>query len=104
MIDDFHSDTSRLWFLKGARDVAVERGPGFFVDLGLEGGLQSTIGIVRSKEIGLTDEEALFVVIGIYEPAGDAVSSVADDFAGLRFEHIYAVDLDPNLAIFFFED
>lgn len=28
----------------------------------------------------MADEEALFVVVGIDEPAGDAVGAVADDF------------------------
>ena len=42
----------------------------------------------------MTDEEALFVVVGVDESAGDAVGSVADDFAGLGFEDIDAVDSD----------
>ena len=85
-------------FVEGAGGVAVERGPGFFVDLGLERGLERFVGIVRAEEIGVADEEALFVVVGIDEPAGDAVGAVAADFAGVRVEDVHAVDLHPDLG------
>ena len=42
----------------------------------------------------MADEEALFVVVGVDEPAGDPVGAVADDFAGVGFEDIDAVDFD----------
>ena len=45
----------------------------------------------------MTDEETLFVVVGVDEPAGDAVGAVADDFAGLGFENIDPVD--PDLCV-----
>ena len=99
MVNDFDRDTAGFRFLKGTRGVAVERGPGFFVDFGLEGSLQSAVGIVRAEEVGVADEEALFVVVGIDEPASDAVGAVADDFSGLRFEHIYAMDSDLYLVV-----
>ena len=51
--------------------------------LGLEGGLERLVGIARAEEVGVADEEALLVVVGIDEPAGDAVGAVAADLAGV---------------------
>ena len=42
----------------------------------------------------MADEEAFFVVVGIDEPARDAVGAVAADFAGAGVEDIDAVDSD----------
>jgi hypothetical protein len=61
-----------------AGDVAVEALPGFLVDLGLEGGLERLVGVVGAEEVGVADEEALFVVVGVDEPAGDALGAVAE--------------------------
>ena len=47
----------------------------------------------------MADEEAFAVIVGVNEPAGDAVGTVADDFAGLRFEDVHAVDFDAQFAI-----
>ena len=77
----------------------MERGPGFLVDLGFEGGLQGLVRIVRAEKIGVADEEALFVVVGVDEPAGDAVGVVAADFAGIGVEDIHAVDLDLRVVV-----
>lgn len=49
-------------------------------------------------------EEALFVVVGVDEPAGDALGAVAPDLAGVRVENVDAVDLDPDLAVLGGED
>ena len=83
----------------GARYVAVQRLPSVLVDLGLERGLECLVGIVCAKEVGVADEEAFFVVVGVDEPAGDAVGAVADDLAGLRFEDVHAFDLHADLAV-----
>ncbi len=55
------------------------------------------VGVVRAEEIGVPDEEALLVVVGVDEPAGDAAGAVAADLAGGRVEDVHAVDphLDP---------
>ena len=84
MVDDLDRDAPGFGFIEGPRGVAVERCPGFFVDLGFEGGLERRVGIVGAQEIGLADEEAFFVVVGVDEPAGDAFGAVAADFAGAR--------------------
>ena len=60
--------------LSNGREVSLwRRRPGFLVDLGLERRLQRLVGIVRAEEVGVADEEALLVVVGVDEPAGDAV-------------------------------
>ena len=63
------------------------------------GRLQRAVRVVGAEEVGVADEEALFVVVGIDEPAGDAVGAVADDFAGLGFEDIHAVHFYAQLAV-----
>ncbi len=42
----FYGDAAGLGFVEGARGVAVQGGPGFFVDLGFEGGFQGAVGVV----------------------------------------------------------
>ena len=64
------------------------------IDLSFESCLQRAVGIVLAEEIGVPDEEAFAVVVGVDEPAGDAVGAVAADFAGARVEHIYAIYSD----------
>ena len=73
--------------------VAVQRFPGFPVDFGFEGGLEGFVRVVGAEEVSVAHEEALFVVVGIDEPAGDAVSVVAADFTGVGVEHVDAVTL-----------
>ena len=84
------------------RDVgAVEGRPGFLVDLGLQRGLEALVGVVRAEEIGVADEEALLVVVGVDEPGGDALGVVGADVAGVGIEDVDAVDLHadrPSLA------
>ena len=97
MIDYLYRDTAERWLVKRAGGVAVERAPGVFIDLGFERGLERLVRVVRAKEIRVTDEEALLVLVGIDEPAGDPVGAVAADFARVGVEHVHAVDLDLNL-------
>ena len=61
-------------------------------------------GIVGAEEVGVADEEALLVVVGVDEPTGDAIGVVATDFAGVGVEHIDAVDLDLDLILLRVED
>ena len=55
----------------GRERSRVQRFPGFLVDLSLEARFQGLVGIIGSKEVRVADEEALLVVIGVDEPAGD---------------------------------
>ena len=82
----------------------MQRFPGFLVDFGFEGRLERLVRVVGAEEVGVADEEALFVVVGIDEPAGDAVGVVAADFTGVGVEHVDAVDLDLDLTVFRVED
>ena len=98
MIDHFDRDASGFGFVEGSRGVAVEGFPSGFVDFGFEGGFERFIGIVGSEEVGMTNEKAFFVVVGIDEPAGDAVGSTGFDFARLGTKYIYAVYFDLDLV------
>ena len=93
MVNDFHRDSTGLRLIERTRYVAMERGPSFFVDLGFQRCLERLVGIVGAQEIGVADEETLLVVVGIDEPAGDAVGAVAANFAGSGME-----DGDPSLS------
>src|SRR5579884_4016622 len=104
MIDDLHGDAARPRLIERARSVAVQRRPRLFVDFRLEGGLQSFIGIVSAEEVGLAHKEALLVVVGVHEPAGDSLGSVAAHFAGSGVKHIDAYDFHLNLAVLRFQD
>ena len=46
----------------------------------LEGRLQRLVRIAGAEEVGVTDEKALLVVVGVYEPAGDPFRPVAPHF------------------------
>jgi hypothetical protein len=53
MVDHLYGDPPGFRLVEGARGVAVQRGPGFLVDLGLERGLERLVRIVRAQEIGV---------------------------------------------------
>src|ERR1700683_646121 len=46
----------------------------------------------------MAHEEAFFVVIGVDEPASDAVGVIAADFTGVGVEDVDSVDLDRDLV------
>ena len=74
--------------------------PGFMVDLSFERSPKGFVWIAGTEEVGMTDEEAFLVVVGIDEPAGNTVSAVAADFARVGVEYIDSVDLDLDLTVF----
>ena len=47
----------------------------------------------------MANEETLLVVIGVDEPAGDALGVVAADVAGIGVEDIDAVEFDLPLVV-----
>ena len=69
-------------------------------DLGLQRCLERLVGVVRAEEIGVADEEAFLVVVGVDEPAGDAVGAVAAHLPGIRVEDVDTVDSRTRMAIF----
>src|SRR5439155_22365935 len=84
MIDHLHGEAAALRDREGPRDFAVERRPDVRIDLRLERGLERAVRIVLAEEVRVADEEALFVVVGMDEPAGDAAASVAADLTRRR--------------------
>ena len=86
MVDDLDRDPTRPGTGERTRDVAVERRPCLGVDLGLERRLEGLLRVAGADEVVVPDEEALFVVVGVDEPARDPVCAVASDFAGVRGE------------------
>ena len=52
----------------------------------------------------MANEKALLVVVGIDEPAGNAVGAVAADFSGVGVEYIDSIDLDLYLTVFCIKD
>ena len=56
----------------------MQGGPSFFVDLRLESSLKRAVGVVGAEEVGVADEEAFLIVVGVDEPAGDTVGPIAE--------------------------
>ena len=61
-------------------------------------------GIAGAQEVGVADEERLLVVVGVDEPAGDAIRPVAAHLARIGVEYVHAVDLDLYLPVVGVED
>ena len=61
------------------------------------GGLERLVGVAGTQEVGVADEETLLVVVGINEPAGNALRPVAAHLTGVGVEHVHAVD--PHLDV-----
>ena len=77
----------------------MEGFPGLLVDLGFERRPQRLIRIVRTEKIGVADEEAFLIVIGIDEPTRYAVGIVAVNLTCVRVKHIHSINLDLNLTV-----
>src|SRR4051812_42910927 len=99
MVDDLDSDAAGFRFLERAADRRVERRPGILVDFGLQSRLEALVGVVATEEIGVPDEEAFAVIIGVDEPGSDIVEARRAHLAGGWVEDVEAEDLDPHPAI-----
>lgn len=104
MVDDFYGYSAGLRPVEGAGGVAVEGRPGAGVDLCFQGCLEGFVRVTGSQEVGVPHEEALFVVVGVYEPARDAVCVVAPHLSGVGMEYVYAVYFYPHLSVFSVEN
>lgn len=104
VIDHLDSNTPRDRLFEWSRGIAVEGGPGVGVDFGFEGGFQGFVGIALAEEIGVADEKAFAVVVGVDEPAGDVVGFAGDDFAGGGVEDVDAVHFDAVAAVRVFQE
>ena len=70
----------------------MERFPRFAVNLRFQRRLERFVRVVRAEEIGVTHEKTLRIVVGIDEPAGDAVGAVAPYLARVGMKNIDTVD------------
>ena len=70
----------------------MERLPGFPVNLGFQRRLERFVRVIRAEEIGVPHEKTLRVIVGIDEPAGDAVRAVAPNLPRVGVKHINTVD------------
>lgn len=100
VVDDFDGDLAGFRFVEGVTFGGVLGITGFFVDFGFEGTFEFVKGLIRSGEVGVADEETLFVVIGIDEPAGDLIRSVAADFSGGGVVDIETFDFNLIFDVF----
>ena len=101
MVDDLNGNATAFGFGEGARGSAAKGFPGVFVDFSPQGSFECLIRVrAGAGEVSLTHKEALFVVIRIHKPAGDAVRIVGADLAGIGIEYVHAVDLDLDVARF----
>ena len=71
VIDYLYRNPTRLWLCERPRGVAVKRIPGFPIDLGLEGGLERFVRVVRAEKVCLANEEATLVCGGINRIGAD---------------------------------
>ena len=94
MVDHLHRDAARLWLVEGAGGVAVQGGPGILVDFGSEAVFEGVVGVAGAEEVGVADEKALLVVVGVDEPAGDALGAVGAHLAGIGVKHVHAFHLN----------
>ena len=104
MIDDLDGNFACFRGVKRAAFGGIEHGPGGFVDLSTEGALELFVGLIGTGEIGVADEEAFTVVVGVDEPSGDVVGGVTPNLAGGRVVNVEAFDFDAELAVFGFFD
>lgn len=104
MIDHFHRDPPAVRAFKGTRRIGVECAPRLLVDLRLQCGFERGIGIIRAQEIGVADEEAFFVVIGVDELGGDAFGVIAANVPRVWIEHVNAVHLHADFLAAIIED
>ena len=74
VVDHLHRNPPGLRSRERAAFGAVQRRPGILVDLGAQRCLQPLERILAAKEIGVANEEALLVVVGVDEPAGDVLT------------------------------
>ena len=90
MIDHFNGDSAGLRFWERSRRVAVERGPGFFIDFSFQRRFQRAVRVVRAEEVRVPDKEAFFIIVSVDKPAGYAFGGVAADLTRGGIEHVHA--------------
>ena len=93
MVDDFDGYAPTCGFVERPGSVAMQRFLCFSVALFFESGFQGFIRVVSAKEINVTHEKTLFVMVGVDEPAGDPLGTVAADLAGVGVDYVHVFRL-----------
>ena len=70
----------------------MERFPRLPVNLRFQRRLERFVGVIRAEEIGVTHEKTLRVIVGIDEPAGDAIRAVAPNLPRVGMKNINTVN------------
>jgi hypothetical protein len=91
VVDDFDGDAAVEGGGEGPGYGSVKGRPGVAVDLGLQGRFQGGVRVVLAQKIGVADEKALAVVVGVQKPAGNPLRPVAPHLPSRRLE-----DVDPQ--------
>ena len=60
---------------------------------------EGLVGVVRTQEVGVADEEAGHVVVGVDEPAGEIGGLGRADVTGTGIEQVHALDRHLNAFI-----
>jgi hypothetical protein len=104
VVDDLHRDLARPRRVERLARGAVELRPLPLVDLGPQRLPQLLVGAVlrvlaAGEEVVLPDEEALSVVVGVDEPAGDVVHVTGPHHTGAVVEHVHPENRDHHLPV-----
>ena len=87
MVDDLDCDPAPTWDGVNGREMSLlSVAHVSALSSALERRLEGLLRVAGAEEAVGPDEEALFVVVGVDEPASDPVCAVASDFAGVRGE------------------
>ena len=92
VIDDFDGNPPDAGFSNGREVSLWSVSHASTVNLRFQRRLERFVGVVRAEEIGVTHEKTLRVIVGIDEPAGDAVGAVAPNFTRVGMKNINTVD------------
>ena len=81
MIDDLDGDFASFGRVERIALCRVESFPGGFVDPGMRCPFETLAWIAGTVEVGVLNEEAFAIVVGVDEPAGNVVSGGANPSA-----------------------
>ena len=99
MVDDLHGKLARFGLVERSAHRSVQTAPSGFVDLCPQHSFEFGIWFLGSCEVGVAHEEALAVVIGIDESAGNVVGGGTANLASGRIIDIDALDRGDELVI-----
>jgi len=98
VVDDLHGNLAGCRPVKRAAGGRIEGGPRRLVDFRPQRPLQFVVRFLRAGEASVADEEALAIVVGVDEPAGDVVGRGVANLPGGRVVYVQALDDHAELA------